>query len=100
MTKFVSLNARVTCRDDLALALKAVDLIWMRGVKVERCCRVGLDIMLVAQTIVQNGSMSFQSVAGSMATCLRLQVGSYEPYRVGDFVVARQPIRLTAKRYD
>lgn len=62
MTKFVSLNARVTCRGDLTLALKALDLIWVRGVKVERCCRVGLDIMLVAQTIVQDGLKSFQSV--------------------------------------
>ena len=63
MTRFVSLNARVTCRDDLGLALKALDLIWMRGVKVERCCRVGLDIMLAEQIIVQDDSKSVQSVA-------------------------------------
>ena len=63
MIRFVSLNARVTCRDDLALALKALDLIWMRGVKVERCCRVGLDIMLVEHTIAQDGLKNVQSVA-------------------------------------
>lgn len=63
MTRFVSLNARVTCRDDLGLTLRALDLIWMRGVKVERCCRAGLDIMLVEQTIVTDGLKRVQSVA-------------------------------------
>ena len=56
MIRFVSLNARVTCRDDLGLAFTALDLIWMRGVKTERCCTAGLVIMLAEQTIVQDVS--------------------------------------------
>lgn len=55
MMRFVSLSARVTCRGDLALVLSTLDLIWIRGVKADRCWRTGLDIMLAEQTIGNAG---------------------------------------------
>lgn len=86
MIRLVSLSARVTCRDDLALAFKALDLIWIRGVKAERCCTMGLDIVLAEQTIVRNCGVRAISWLDRWWTFLRLQV---KPYRIDDFVVTR-----------